>query len=170
MWARATEQRRRSSGGRKEQGLRPSVGRSELGHPERPIQEHEALPFYWEGFTWVPVGVVWAQPSSVGRSSARTHTPTTSVSPSFSLGLGCTGCPNMLEFQINNGKMFRVTMSQLLHGTHLPKKKKKSYSLFKLALFNLICTRWHPYPGSTLQIPLPTIPKQGNDHLSPDGH
>lgn len=74
MWARATEQRRGSSGGRKEQGLRPSVGRSELGHPERPIQEHEALPFYWEGFTWVPVGVVWAQPSSVGRSSARTHT------------------------------------------------------------------------------------------------
>lgn len=125
MWARATEQRHGSSGGRKEQGLRPSVGRSELGHPERPIQEHEALPFYWEGFTWVPVGVLWAQPSSVGRSSARTHTPTTSVSPSFSLGLGCTGCPNMLEFQINNGKVFSVTMSQLLHGTHLPKKKKK---------------------------------------------
>lgn len=46
----------------------------------------------------------------------------------------------MLAFQINNGKVFSVTMSQLLHGTHLPKKKKKkkSYSLFKLALFNLI--------------------------------
>lgn len=85
-----------------------------------------------------------------------------------------TGCPDTLEFQINNGKMCNASMSQLSHRAFLCPKPTHCFivSLFHLTRRSAVLLAksglFTQGPHSTYL--LPTIPKQGNDYLSLGSH